>query len=300
MLDLPHLRHFVVVADSLHFSQAAKSLGIAQPALSQSIRRLEQTIGIKLLERTRRQVSLTPAGKVLLNEAREVLARAELALSLTRRAAAEELDTLRIGFAPWALMRALPRAVRNFQSRWPGVSVQLDELTTRRQLQGLREGSLDLGVINGHGVNVDDLETRVVETSRIVAAVPTAWPIARRKKVKMADLARLPFILFPHNWSPAFYATVMTACRKAGFSPNVTQKARQTHIMLNMIASELGVTLLNDTARHVRMEGVTLLPISDFPEDHVVQSSLAWVPRGMNPVLRAFIDALDAELDNPG
>lgn len=66
--------------------------------------------------------------------------------------------------------------------------------------------------------------------------------------------------------------------------------------MLNMIGSELGVTLLNDTARHVRMEGVKLIPISDFSEDYVVESSLAWIPRAMNPVLRAFIDALDEEI----
>ena len=295
-MDLPHLRHFIALADSLHFGQAAKTLGIAQPALSQSIKRLEQTIGVTLFERSRRQVALTPAGKVLLQEGREVIARAELALSLTRRAAAEELDTLRIGFAPWALMRSLPRAVRNFQARWPGVSVQLDELASKRQILGLRDGSLDLGVINVHAVDARGLDTRVVEKSRIMAAVPSAWPIAKKKQVGMADLAKLPFILFPHSWSPHFYATVMSACRKAGFTPNVTQKARQTHVMLNMIGSELGVTLLNDTARHVRMEGVTLVPISDFSEDYMVESSLAWVPRAMNPVLRAFIDALDEEI----
>lgn len=295
-MDIPHLRHFIALADSLHFGQAAKTLGIAQPALSQSIKRLELTIGAKLFERSRRQVALTPAGKVLLQEGRDVIARAELALSLTRRAAAEELDTLRIGFTPWALMRSLPRAVRNFQAKWPGVSVQLDELASKRQILGLQDGSLDLGVINVHAVDARGLDTRVVEKSRIIAAVPSAWPIAKKKQVRMADLAKLPFILFPHSWSPHFYATVMSACRKAGFTPNVTQKARQTHVMLNMIGSELGVTLLNDTARHVRMEGVTLVPISDFSEDYVVESSLAWVPRAMNPVLRAFIDALDEEI----
>jgi DNA-binding transcriptional LysR family regulator len=295
-MDIPHLRHFIALADSLHFGQAAKSLGIAQPALSQSIKRLEVTIGVKLFDRSRRQVALTPAGKVLLQEGREVIARAELALSLTRRAAAEELDTLRIGFTPWALMRSLPRAVRNFQAKWPGVSVQLDELASKRQILGLRDGSLDLGVINVHAVDARGLDTRVVERSRIMAAVPSAWPIAKKKQVRMADLSKLPFILFPHSWSPLFYATVMSACRKAGFTPNVTQKARQTHVMLNMIGSELGVTLLNDTARHVRMEGVKLIPISDFSEDYVVESSLAWIPRAMSPVLRAFIDALDEEI----
>src|ERR1700740_3071333 len=102
-MEFHHLRHFVAVAEELHFRRAALRLGMGQPPLSQSIRRLEATLGLQLLERSRREVSLTPAGRVFLDEARRILDQVELAERLTRRAAVSGVERLRVGFTPIAM-----------------------------------------------------------------------------------------------------------------------------------------------------------------------------------------------------
>src|SRR5262249_7280953 len=136
-MELHHLRHFVAVAEELHFGRAAARLGMAQPPLSQSIRRLETSLELQLLERSRRHVALTPAGKVLLDEARRILAQVELAERLARRAATVGMDRLRIGFTPLAIYGVVPRAVTAFRKRWPGVQVTLEERSTSAQIEGL-------------------------------------------------------------------------------------------------------------------------------------------------------------------
>src|SRR5262245_61131824 len=124
-MDLHHLRHFVAVAEELHFARAAQKLGMAQPPLSQSIMRLEESLGAKLLERGGRQVRLTPAGAALLGEAREILARASLAERTVHRVASGEIAQLDIGFVPMSTTRILPQAILKFRKAWPDVEVRL-------------------------------------------------------------------------------------------------------------------------------------------------------------------------------
>ena len=289
-MDLHHLRHFVAVADELHFGRAAVRLGMSQPPLSQSIQRLEASLGVQLFKRSRAGVRLTPAGLALLPHAQGTLQQAELAERVVRQAARGELALLRVGFIPWSLTRALPRAIRQFRQRWQGVQVHLYERVSRQQVASLKSADLDLAVISLNATGTAGLETRLVETSRLVVAVPTAWPLSKRAGLRFADLADQPFVIFPPSLSPASHDTFEAACRAAGFRPRITQETAQPFTMLSMVANELGVALIQSTAATMTPEGVTLVPIIDAPASFQTDIALAWMPHSLTPALRAFID----------
>ena len=234
-MELNHLRHFVTVAEELHFGRAAARLGMAQPPLSQSIRRLEFSLEMQLFERSSRKVSLTPAGRVLLEEARRIIDQVDLAIRLAQRAAKGELDRLRVGFTPIALFGILPRVVQAFRKRWPGVEVMLEEHGTPEQIARLQNGNLDIGFLNHHGESIERLAMRTIARAPQIAAVPSAWPIARKKKIRLADLGTYPFISIEPSRSPSIYASVNAACRAAGFVPNIVQHATWTSTTLSLV-----------------------------------------------------------------
>ena len=217
-MDLHHLRHFAAVAEALHFGRAAARLDMAQPALSQSIQRLEATLGTSLFIRSRHGVALTPAGNALLPHARETLLQAELAERAVQRAARGEFALLRVGFVPWSLTTALPRALCRFRRCWPGVQVRLYERVSRQQVSSLRKGELDLALISLRMTDTAGLETRIVERSRLVVAVPAGWPLAARSALRLSSsrLTREISNISASPWRVASTCSEVTAANACG------------------------------------------------------------------------------------
>src|SRR4051794_35176790 len=125
-MELRHLRYFVAVAEELHFRRAAERLHIAQPAVSEQIRKLEEELGVRLLERTQRSVSLTVAGAALLDEARRCIEQADRAMRAARQARADASARVCLGHLPDALPAAVPWALRGFAASAPAIDVQLE------------------------------------------------------------------------------------------------------------------------------------------------------------------------------
>ena len=146
-MELRHLRYFVAVADELHFGRAAEKLHISQPPLSMQIRALEDELGVALLNRTRRHVSLTRAGQAFLQDARQILEKTDQAVLTARRAGRGEIGELAVGFISVADYNLLPLVLREFRRRYPMVSLSLKEATTDAQLDDLREGRIDVGFL---------------------------------------------------------------------------------------------------------------------------------------------------------
>src|SRR5690606_38487057 len=146
-LQLRGLRYFVAVAEELHFGRAAARLGIAQPPLSQQIQRLERLIGASLFDRSRRQVRLTDAGRVLLAECQRVFGSVYDALEATRRAARGESGTVSVAFAASVMFHTLPTMVREFRERFPDIWLEMGALPTALQLSALRAGELDVAFV---------------------------------------------------------------------------------------------------------------------------------------------------------
>jgi DNA-binding transcriptional LysR family regulator len=292
-MELRHLRHFVAVAEELHYGRAATRLGMAQPPLSQSIMRLETSLGATLLDRSTYQVTLTAAGQALLKEARILLAQAALAEKAVERAAAGVLPHLRLAFVPMSLMRVLPEAIRQFRRAWPGVQVQLVERASRHTAESLRNGSIDLGLVVPSLLDRDGLELRTIERTRVVAAIPSKWPLGKRKSVRLAELADCSFILFPQQMMKHFYSVFESTCRIAGFTPDISQQVNQAYTMFNLVANGLGVGLVQESARGMQVAGVTLVDVEDMPDSFITEVAIAWMPNTISPPLYAMIGLLE-------
>src|SRR5437764_5820499 len=146
-IELRHLRYFLAVAETLHFSKAAQRLGIAQPPLSRQIKRLEQLLGHRLFDRTTRGVKLTLAGQLLAERARSTIEKVQVDLAQVRRLGRGEEGTLTVGFAGSVMFTDLPAAIESYRRRYPKVELRLRELVTSAQIAALLEGTLDLAFL---------------------------------------------------------------------------------------------------------------------------------------------------------
>jgi DNA-binding transcriptional LysR family regulator len=288
-VDLRHFRHFVALAQELHFGRAAARLGMAQPPLSQSIRRLEEELGFALFARTRRKVELTPAGRVFLDEARRTLTQADEAVRLARRAASDQIAELSITFVSAALYRLLPAALRQFRRMMPSVNITLDERATDAQLADLSSGTIDLGFVHPPVTNAAGLTIETVYRDGLILAVPSDSALSRRSRIPLAELAGFDFVLFPHVQGPALHGSIMEACRRAGFIPRIQQEARQMHTILSLVAAGLGISLVPDGARTMRVEGVRFCRLDGLPEGLAWDLAIAWRPKGASRALRDFV-----------
>jgi DNA-binding transcriptional LysR family regulator len=261
-VELRRLRYFVAVAEELHFRRAAAKLHLAQPALSQQVRKLELELGVDLLIRTKRDVSLTPAGQALLGEARRVLRQADEAARAAREAQNGVSGRLRIGHLADALPTVVPHAIVRFATLHPEVGVSLETLPARRAVEDLRSGRLDVAVV-GLPAPTTGLQVTPIDTDGTVAAVANRHLLSGRRALSLSSLSDTPVLLLPRDSNPAFYDGVLSACRDAGVAPALveTHESRVEHVLLN-VASGAGVALLpSSIADRYVTPGVRFLPL---------------------------------------
>lgn len=254
-MELRHLRYFVAVAEELHFGRAAARLGIAQPPLSQQVRQLERELGVELFVRARRRVELTEGGRVLLGHARAVLQRAAQAAVDVRRAARGETGALAVGVVASATYGLMPRVFRTFRARHPDVALSMAVMSTGTQVAALRAGQLDLGLARTP-FGDETLVAETVHEEPVVVALPAGHPLAGRRALPLAALAREPFVLFPRDRRPGWYDFVLGLCREAGFQPVVAQDAPELSTAMALVAAGVGVTLVPASVQDLRRSGV--------------------------------------------
>jgi len=285
-LELRHLRYFAILAEELHFGRAAKRLGIAQPPLSQQIRRLEELVGARLLDRTSRRVQLTDAGRSFQVEAARVLAGAEAAVEAARRASRGEAGTLRVAFAATVMFLALPQIIREFRDRYPRVQLDLREMPTGPQLAALLEGDIDLGFVREPEPEAS-LEIVTVMREPLRIAMHKGHRLARRARVSVADLATEPFVLFPQDLAPGLHRQVMTLCREAGFAPRVVEESRELYTSVSLVEAGIGVSILPASVEKLGWKHVRYLPIPGA--SGATRIAAAWRKDRDRPVLQAFM-----------
>ncbi len=287
-MELRHLRYFVTLAEELHFGRAAEKLHISQPPLSMQIRSLEQELGVKLLHRTQRHVSLTQAGHAFLQETRQILARLEQAVLLTRRASRGEIGELAVGFISVADYNVLPVVLREFRQRFPLVNLTLREATTDAQIRDLLAGRIDVGFVLPP-IDESVLQAACLVREPLVVALPDRHPLAQRPgRLALAKLKDQPFILFPRQMAPGLYDDVVSFCRAAGFSPRVEQEAIQMQTIVSLVSAELGVALIPASLTNLRRTGVTYKALKDASP--LTEIHLAWRRGDELPALRVFVD----------
>lgn len=262
-MELRHIRYFLAVAEERHFTRAAAKVGIGQPPLSQQIKDLEAEIGAPLFHRLAHGAELTPAGEAFLEGVKEMPALAERATKAALRASRGETGSLRVGFtASSAFNTVVPSAIRAFRRAYADVDLTLEEANTTRLVAGLQDGSFDAAFLRPGVVGSEAFQLRLLSEEPMVVALPAAHPLAAQQQVDLTALKEDPFLLFPRPIGPTLYDTIIGACRKAGFEPIIGQSAPQIASVLNLVAAELGVSIVPASMSQLRVTGVAYRPIA--------------------------------------
>lgn len=262
-MELRQLRYFVAVAETSNISRAAQKIFLTQPALSRQIKSLEDEIGQCLLERSAHSIRLTPAGDALLSEARELLQRADVMLERVR--AAGQTVRLRVGYAPSLASGLLSGAVENFAQKHPAARVELFDLSTKEMLAGLEGDTLDVALSVGQKRDGRGLKwTPLVQVSWKLA-VNRQHPLARRKQVTAAEVAREPLLVFCQRDYPEYWSAITGWLREHQQRPTIAGEYDGVDSLLAAVESGLGVAIVTtSTARlipkRVRLKALTAAP----------------------------------------
>jgi len=261
-MKLQQLRHFVAVAERLHFGRAAAALHMSQPPLSRSIRDLESQLGATLLARTRRRVELTPEGARFLEEAKRVLQSLDQAVLEVGRMAAGDSGRLRLGFVSLADYGVLPGLLKAYKAARPGVALALREMLSPEQASALAAGELDFGLLLPPVPG--ELEHLVVQRERFLAAVPSRHRLARaRGRLSMRELQQEAFVMAPRDIAPGLHDIVIGLAARAGFAPRVAQEAIQMQTVVSLVSSGLGVAIVPASLANLGRRGVVYRELAD-------------------------------------
>jgi len=288
-MELRHLRYFAAVAEQLHFRHAAELVHVAQPALSQQIRQLEEEIGVKLFERSRHKVRLTPAGKAFYENTQRILRQVDQAVSKAKKVELGDAGSIRIGFVSTAAIRVLPDAVKKLQKQAPSAEVELNELSAGEQIDGLYREQLDIGFLHAK-LSQDILKTKTVARDRLVAAVPAASKLAGRTRVDLKDLASWTAIMPAGHTSSGFYEQVRMAYQMAGVRPESVHYTRLLQTGLLLVAAGMGVSLVPESFQSMHLKGVAYKKLKVEPP--LSEMVAAWRRDNTSPLLARFIGNL--------
>jgi DNA-binding transcriptional LysR family regulator len=287
-MELRHIRYFLAVAEERHFTRAAAKVGIGQPPLSQQIKDLEAEIGAPLFHRVPQGAELTAAGQAFLEAVCDMPMLAERATKAARRAARGETGSLRIGFtASSAFNPVVPSAIRAFRRAYAGVDISLEEANSARLVVGLQDGSLDAAFLRPGVSGTEAFQLRLLSEEPMVLALPASHLVAAETTVDLAALKDDPFLLFPRQIGPTLYDTVIGACREAGFEPVIGQLAPQIASVVNLVAAEMGVSIIPASMSQLQVSGVTYRPI--LRPSPMAALSLAYRRGETSPMVRNFV-----------
>ncbi len=288
VVELKQIRCFVAVAESLHFGHAAAKLRIAQPSLTYQIQRLEEELQTTLLNRTKRRVELTGAGRKFLEDARDLLARADSAALTARRTGVGEAGCIRVAVGYCMDHVDVSKAVGVFNQRHQSIRVELQTMAVPLQFAALRDDRLDVGFVRPP-VTDAALKCEVLSREPMIVAMRASHALARKATISLSSLANEPFVLPPQPIVPVYHDFVLKACREAGFVPNAPHEADHLYLALGMVAAGSGVALVPASARRMtqfRLAFVVLRPVTSE-----LEVAVAWRRNDTSERVSEFVKA---------
>jgi LysR family hydrogen peroxide-inducible transcriptional activator len=273
-MNLRDLRYLVALADHRHFGRAAEASFVSQPTLSTQIRKLEDELGVALVERAPRKVMLTPVGRDIAERARRIVAEADQLKEAARRARDPEAGSVRLGLFPTLGPYLLPHVVPRIRQRFPKLELLLVEEKSDVILSRLREGRLDAGLL-ALPLHDDQLHAEFLFEEAFLLAVPEAHPLARRDSLSLGDLADQRLLLLEDGHCLRDQA--LDVCRLAGAGEMDEFRATSLETLRQMVAANVGVTLLPSLAVQppvARSENIHLLSFTDSRPSR--QIAMAW------------------------
>ena len=288
-LTFRQLRYFLVLAEELHFGRAAERLHISQPPLSASLKQLEEDLGARLLDRSGRQVTLTPAGELFRQQAGRLLNQLGDARDMVRRLGHATGGRLRIGFTPTMLFRSVPSAVAAFRTRYPDVELQLLEHNSADQLEALALGRIDLGFIHALPLP-DSVNSLTIAEEPFVCCLPGDHPLAGRRRIALEELAHAPLVMFSRSLASHYHDRIMSLFRMVDVEPRVRHEVSQWLTIVAMVANGMGVSLVPRALVHAGFDRVRFVPLANADIRH--RSCCVWQQGPGSAQRDAFLDCV--------
>ena len=262
-MNIRDLRYLVALADLKHFGRAAESCFVSQPTLSTQLKKLEDELGVTLIERAPRRAMLTEAGKDIAERARRILREVDQLREVARQSTDPEAGSIRLGLFPTLGPYLLPHIVPLIKSRFPRLELLLVEEKTEIILRLLREGKLDAGVL-AMPIHADQLHVEPLFEEPFLLAVPEHHRLANAKHLQLRDLAKESLLLLEDGHCLRDQA--LDVCHLAGAGEKTGFRATSLETLRQMVAANVGVTLLPVLAVQPpvpRSETIRLLEFKD-------------------------------------
>jgi DNA-binding transcriptional LysR family regulator len=295
-IEFRHLRYFLAVAETLHFSKAAAQLGMAQPPLSQQIRSLERIIGYALFDRTTRGVRLTKVGEYFRERARNTVTKMQDDIEMARRLGSGQEGVLTVGFSGSVMLTTLPKAIERYRRLHPRVELRLRELVTAEQMPSLLDGTLDLGFLRD-GEPRAGLSIESIHRERFIAVLPARHKLAGSATIRPGDLRNESFVLFARRMGPLAFDRTVACCEAEGFRPNVVQEAPQWPTVVRLVAAGSGISLAPACVANFAMPGVVYRKMRSR---HWTSIDIGLKPSLGNPAVEAFLSIVRREFSKKG
>ncbi|MFC4273894.1 LysR substrate-binding domain-containing protein [Achromobacter aloeverae] len=289
-MDPKFLRMFLALAEELHYGRAAERLFISQPPLTKAIQQMEERLGVTLFDRNKRSVRLTVAGNVLVEEARRLLTQTELSIRAVQRAERGNAGRIRIGFVAAVLFMDIREVILGLERKMPGLETQWEEMSSSEQIRALQQDRIDIGFAQiSRGMS--EMMSIPVGRVDLVVALETGHPLARRRKVRLADLAEDAFIAIPRHSGPSFHDLTIAACMGAGFSPRIVHYAKHLVSVVSLVAMGRGVSLVPRSFARAGLPGAIFKPIEGVAVE--AEYSAVWNPANTLPLLPRVLSLLE-------
>lgn len=297
-MNLRQLEYFVSVAENLNFTKAAKKCFISQTAITLQIKSLEETVGVPLFIRDKHHVELTPAGKVYLNEARAILARAEDAVKLARTAAEGISGNLTIGFIRGYEQSLFSETLRGFHEAYPNISIQLVRDNMSALYGRLADGECDVAFnLSPYLQTYPELNHRFLKTFPMMAVLYPGHPLASRKSLTYQDLAKEDFIIMQPKGRPNDETEEVMLCyNRGGFIPNIVSREKEVQILLLMVSAAMGIAILPEYAVRYYHNAKNLIVIPVLKEDHTWETldfEISWLAENQNPAIERLLQWIE-------
>jgi LysR family hydrogen peroxide-inducible transcriptional activator len=290
-MNLRALQYFVKLADLRHFSKAAEACFVSQPTLSTQIKKLEEELGVQLVERSPKNIMLTPVGEEIADRARLVLSDIDQIRAVARRSGNPADGVLRLGLFPTLAPYFLPHVVPGIRARYPNLTLQLAEEKTETILSMLRQGGLDAGVL-ALPINDEGLAMERLFAEPFVVALPGEHPLTKRESIAMSDLEHTELLLLEEGHCLREHA--LEVCALAGAHERVDFHATSMETLRQMVGAGVGLTLMPLLAVKPPIAPTENVAIRPF-EDPVPKRTLALVWRGSS-ALSGFFSELAENL----
>ncbi len=298
-MELRHVRYFIAVAEHLNFHKAALQLHVAQPPLSRQIRQLEEILGVTLLVRDKRKVELTKAGHVFLEEARKLILQAGHAAASARHAQKGESGTVRIGLAS-GLGGAVSKVVFEHRRRFPTIEVECRDLFSNFQNEALRREEIDIGFLRPP-VDQMNLHCELLYEEEFVVILPKTHRLAKRRFLRLKDIAHEPLIVFDRKFSTGLYDKIMGLFNRQGFTPHLIVTHVEAHEEAGaiMVASGKAIFVGAGAIVNRSVSGLELASVRLQEPEAKIEVYAAWRKGEESPAVLAFLDSVRRALRQP-